>query len=450
MRLSVVLAARDAVSPQAAQALERLCRTSWFPVYAHVRRQGRCAPDAQDLVQGFFARLLQGNFLENVGPQKGKFRSFLLAALNHFLSDEWDKARAEKRGGGQTLISLDDHNAEELYHAEPDSNLTAERMFEQRWALTLLAQASERVNRIDRDLDTICLKCLRKDPNARYASAETLANDLARWQDGEPIQARPIGPTARLWRWCWRKPVVAGLGAVAVLLLLAVAVTFTGSAIRIEQERRTLRQNLYASDMNVVQHALEDGNYGLARRTLEAHRPAPGQEDLRGFEWRYFSKLCQSESLETWRGHSNFVTCVAVSRDGKTLASGDSDGSIRLWDLASRRVITTFLINTGQVNSVAFFPDGKRLITASMDETLKLWSAEPKETTERTADHLVLSPSYYDTIVRQGSPQGISFDVFVTMTVGSICSSPTAPDKTTFSITTPVTGRSPKSPTALR
>ena len=113
-------------------------------------------------------------------------------------------------------------------------------------------------------------------------------------------------------------------------------------------------------------------------------------------------------------------------------------------------MITTFLINTGQVNSVAFFPDGKRLITASMDETLKLWSAEPKETTERTADHLVLSPSYYDTIVRQGSPQGISFDVFVTMTVGSICSSPTAPDKTTFSITTPVTGRSPKSPTALR
>jgi RNA polymerase sigma factor (sigma-70 family) len=142
---SVVLAARDGVSPQAAQALERLCRTYWFPLYAHVRRQGHRAPDAQDLVQGFFARLLQGNFLENVGPQKGKFRSFMLAALNHFLSDEWDKARAQKRGGGQTLISLDDRSAEELYLAEPDSNLTAERMFEQRWALTMLAQALARL-----------------------------------------------------------------------------------------------------------------------------------------------------------------------------------------------------------------------------------------------------------------------------------------------------------------
>ena len=98
-RWSVVLAASDGVSPQAVQALEMLCRIYWFPLYAYVRRQGHRAHDAQDLVQGFFARLLQGNFLENVGPQKGKFRSFLLAALNNFVSDEWDKARAEKRGG---------------------------------------------------------------------------------------------------------------------------------------------------------------------------------------------------------------------------------------------------------------------------------------------------------------------------------------------------------------
>jgi RNA polymerase sigma-70 factor (ECF subfamily) len=142
---SVVLAARDGVSPQAVQALEKLCRTYWFPLYAHVRRQGHRAPDAQDVVQGFFARLLRGNFLENVGPQKGRFRSFLLASLNHFLSDEWDKARAEKRGGGQTFISLDEHNAEELYLAEPDSCAPAERMFDQRWALTLLAQAFARL-----------------------------------------------------------------------------------------------------------------------------------------------------------------------------------------------------------------------------------------------------------------------------------------------------------------
>ncbi len=142
---SVVLAARDGASTLAAQALEKLCRTYWYPLYAYVRRNGCSREDAQDLTQGFFTHLLQRSFLENVDPQKGKFRSFLLAALKHFLSDEWDKSRAAKRGGGQTFISLDDHNAEELYLLEPDSAMTAEKIFEQRWALTLLAQALARL-----------------------------------------------------------------------------------------------------------------------------------------------------------------------------------------------------------------------------------------------------------------------------------------------------------------
>jgi RNA polymerase sigma factor (sigma-70 family) len=138
---SVVLAAGEGVSPQAAQALEKLCRIYWFPLYAHARRHGHHAHDAQDLVQGFFARLLRGNFLQNVGPQKGRFRSFLLASLRHFISDEWDKACAQKRGGGKTFISLDDQNAEELYLLEPNSTAPAEEIFDHRWALTLLAQA---------------------------------------------------------------------------------------------------------------------------------------------------------------------------------------------------------------------------------------------------------------------------------------------------------------------
>jgi DNA-directed RNA polymerase specialized sigma24 family protein len=92
----------------AAAALEKLCRTYWYPLYAFLRRKGRGPHDAQDLTQAFFAHLLARSFLENVGPQKGKFRSFLLAALQHFLSDEWDRARAAKRGGGQTFISIDD------------------------------------------------------------------------------------------------------------------------------------------------------------------------------------------------------------------------------------------------------------------------------------------------------------------------------------------------------
>jgi RNA polymerase sigma-70 factor (ECF subfamily) len=128
-----------------AAALEELCRTYWYPIYAFLRREGRTPHDAQDLTQAFFTRLLQGLFLENVGPRKGKFRSFLLAALKNFLCDEWDKGRAEKRGGGQTFISLDDHHAEELYLLEPDPGAPPERIFEQRWALTLLAQALARL-----------------------------------------------------------------------------------------------------------------------------------------------------------------------------------------------------------------------------------------------------------------------------------------------------------------
>jgi RNA polymerase sigma-70 factor (ECF subfamily) len=94
----------------------------------------------QDLAQGFFARSVEKNYLEAVGRQKGKFRSFLLAALNHFVSDEWDRARAEKRGGGQTFISLDDHTAEERYRLEPADELSPEKIYERRWVLTLLDQ----------------------------------------------------------------------------------------------------------------------------------------------------------------------------------------------------------------------------------------------------------------------------------------------------------------------
>lgn len=142
---SVVLAANQDDASGAAHALEKLCRTYWYPLYAFLRREGRTPHDAQDLTQEFFARLLRGNFLEKVGPDKGRFRSFLLAALKNFLCDQWDRARAEKRGGGQTVVSLDDHNAEELYLLEPDPGAPPEQIFEQRWALTLLSQALARL-----------------------------------------------------------------------------------------------------------------------------------------------------------------------------------------------------------------------------------------------------------------------------------------------------------------
>jgi RNA polymerase sigma factor (sigma-70 family) len=142
---SVVLTAGRPEAPEAAAALESLCRTYWYPLYAYVRREGHNPADAQDLTQGFFAGLLARNSLLRVAPEKGKFRSFLLASMRHFLSDQRDRAQAGKRGGGAAILSLDAQEAEERYHLEPVERLDAERIFERRWAMTLLERALRRL-----------------------------------------------------------------------------------------------------------------------------------------------------------------------------------------------------------------------------------------------------------------------------------------------------------------
>ena len=143
---SDVLTAGDTRSPQATAALGKLCRAYWYPLYAHVRRRGHGPDDAQELTQGFFARLLERNALAAVSPQKGKFRSFLLAAMNHFLANEWDRARAAKRGGGQLLLSLNGTRmGEERFLREPASEAVAQQTFDRAWALTLLDQALRRL-----------------------------------------------------------------------------------------------------------------------------------------------------------------------------------------------------------------------------------------------------------------------------------------------------------------
>jgi RNA polymerase sigma-70 factor (ECF subfamily) len=142
---SLILKAQDTASPLAAPALEKLCRAYWYPLYVYVRRQGEDEESAKDLTQGFFARLLEKNYLAQVHREKGKFRSFLLASLKHFLADERDKARAQKRGGGLTFVSLDDSTGEGRYRLEPVEIMDAEKLFERRWALTLLDQARARL-----------------------------------------------------------------------------------------------------------------------------------------------------------------------------------------------------------------------------------------------------------------------------------------------------------------
>ncbi len=142
---SVVLSAREKDSPRSFAALETLCRNYWYPLYAFVRRQGHSQHDAQDLTQEFFARLLQKDYLQAAAREKGRFRTFLIVALKRFLANEWDRARAQKRGGGQVLAALDTSAAEHRYLAEPASEPSPDRIYDRRWALTLLEQTMARL-----------------------------------------------------------------------------------------------------------------------------------------------------------------------------------------------------------------------------------------------------------------------------------------------------------------
>src|SRR6188472_2992075 len=148
---SVVLAAGGAASPQADLALAELCRTYWYPLYAFVRRKGYAPHDAQDLTQAFFARLLEKNYVAQANRERGRFRTFLLAALTHFLADEWDKARRLKRGGGQKIISFDAVSAEERYRLEPIDQLDPAKLYERRWVTTLSEKVLARMEEEFRD-----------------------------------------------------------------------------------------------------------------------------------------------------------------------------------------------------------------------------------------------------------------------------------------------------------
>ena len=142
---SVVVAAGEVSSPQSSAALEKLCRTYWYTLYVYVRRRGYNAEDAQDLTQDFFARLISKNYPGQADRAKGRFRSFLLLRLKHFLADEHDRANSLKRSGGHHLISLDAPSPEERYRLEPADELSPEKIFDRGWARTVLAEAIARL-----------------------------------------------------------------------------------------------------------------------------------------------------------------------------------------------------------------------------------------------------------------------------------------------------------------
>ena len=142
---TVVLAAGRRHTPQSDGALEELCRTYWFPLYAYVRRRGHNKEDAEDLTQAFFARFLEKNYLAGLSAERGRFRAFLLASLKHFLANEWDKSQAQKRGGGGANLSLDWQTADTQFQVAATNEPSPDQAFDREWALALLAKVIGRL-----------------------------------------------------------------------------------------------------------------------------------------------------------------------------------------------------------------------------------------------------------------------------------------------------------------
>ncbi|HEV2354294.1 MAG TPA: sigma-70 family RNA polymerase sigma factor [Puia sp.] len=174
-RWSVVREAGQSTSPSAEAALEMLCRTYWYPLYAFVRRRGYSPEDAQDLTQEFFFRLLDRGWLHQVDQRKGKFRSFLLVAMKHFLANEWHRARCEKRGGNLLFESLEEGNCEAAFRQEADLTCSPEALYEQRWATnlleTVLCKLRTEAQRTDklRQFEELEAFLTGDHPRARYA-----------------------------------------------------------------------------------------------------------------------------------------------------------------------------------------------------------------------------------------------------------------------------------------
>ena len=255
--------------------------------------------------------------------------------------------------------------------------------------------------RLPRDLQAVCLKCLQKNPEARYASAAALADDLQRFVTGRPTEAHPPGYLGLIVKWCRRRPSVAALVLVSALATAGLLAggwwhaTRLGSALRIAENQRAeaiqqrmvadamrrkamlseqrIRHGVYATHIRIAHKALSRGDLGWAIQSLEQCQSPEDRADLREFVWRYLWRKCHAHR-NVLRGHKADVYHVAFSHDGSRLATAGKDGTLRLWNPISGELLATLRGHRGEVNAVQFAPDGTTLATASDDGSVMLWN----------------------------------------------------------------------------
>jgi WD40 repeat protein len=225
---------------------------------------------------------------------------------------------------------------------------------------------------LPRDLATVCLRCLRKEPGKRYASAGELADDLRRFLSGVPVRARPVRPWERAWRWTRRHMGAAAIAAVSIVAVTALAAVILWHLRVADREDLARRRLEYARHLADAQRAWETGDAATALELLNAQRPPPGRLDLRGFEWHYLWRQLQEDGLRI-ACRQGAIDGVAYAADGRTVATGGADGTVKLWDAATGHMRLRLHAHNGPVRSLGFSPDGTILATAGKGNRIRLW-----------------------------------------------------------------------------